>query len=58
MAKGKSSETYDEKEAQLRFEQALRGARIAGHKSMKEIVGKQPKNQRQPTKKKPAKKAG
>jgi len=41
---------YSAEEAQHRLEAALRGARIAGHKSMDDIRGKRPE--------KPAKKKG
>jgi hypothetical protein len=33
----KEKEQYDEVEAQARFEAALRGARVAGHKPMTDI---------------------
>jgi hypothetical protein len=36
------NDKYDEKEAQRRFEAALRGARIAGHKPMKPAGKKKP----------------
>jgi DNA adenine methylase len=45
----KTEELYGEKEAQRRFEAALRGARQVGHKSLKDIS---PKKKRRPTKKK------
>jgi hypothetical protein len=41
-----SDDQYSKREAKRRFEQALRGARIAGHKPMKDVVGKKPKAQR------------
>jgi hypothetical protein len=43
MASRDKAETYEKGEAQSRFEAALRGARIAGHKPMSEIVGKSAK---------------
>lgn len=55
MAMAKSDERYGKKEAQRRFEQALRGARIAGHKPMKDVLRKKPKKQREQDKKKPGK---
>ena len=33
-------DTYTPEEAQARFEAALRGARVAGHKTMKDVAGK------------------
>jgi len=39
MGKPSADDRYDEKEAQRRFEAALRGARIAGHKPMIELTG-------------------
>jgi len=36
----KKDEVYSDEEAKRRFEQALRGAKIAGHKPMKEISPK------------------
>jgi hypothetical protein len=50
MPKSKSDDLYPEKEAQQRFEAALRGARIAGHKPMSSIPRKRPKTQRKPRK--------
>lgn len=56
MAKSeKNADQYSKEEAQSRFEQALRGARIAGHKTMKEIVGKKPTAQREQDKKRSGK---
>jgi hypothetical protein len=49
MAKPRQDEQYSEKEAQQRFEAALRGARVVGHKTQSEMkLGK-------PRGKKPAK---
>lgn len=45
MAKTKDSETYSPKEAQRRFEAALRGARVAGHKSKENMTPKRPRPQ-------------
>jgi hypothetical protein len=36
----KSSDKYSDQEAQRRFHEALRGARDAGHKTMKDILKK------------------
>jgi hypothetical protein len=33
-------EAYSPEEARQRFEAALRGARVAGHKTMKDVAGK------------------
>ena len=52
---GKPEKDYSEEEAQRRFEQALRGAKIAGHKPMKDVLRKKPKTQRKQGEKKPAK---
>lgn len=41
-----SNQYYSKEEAQQRFEQALRGARIAGHKPMSDVLSKRPKKQR------------
>jgi hypothetical protein len=49
-----TNDTYEPKEAQRRFEAALRGARIAGHKPMSDVAPKRlkgkeatvPKNRR------------
>jgi hypothetical protein len=41
----KQSEFYDKDEAKRRFEAALRGARITGHKPMAEIPKKRKKSQ-------------
>jgi hypothetical protein len=38
--KNKQSEFYDKDEAERRFEAALRGARIAGHKPMTDVPKK------------------
>lgn len=46
MNKNKPEDEYSEDEAKRRFEQALRGAKIAGHKPMKEISPKRGKKQR------------
>lgn len=50
----KSDEKFSERESQKRFEAALRGARIAGHKPMKEVPKKRAEPQGK-AKKKPAK---
>jgi DNA adenine methylase len=48
----KDEELYSEKEAQRRFEAALRGARIVGHKPMKDMASKRPTaGRRKPRKK-------
>lgn len=51
----KSSDQYSGKEARERFEAALRGARLVGHKPMSEISPRAGKRKRQarPAKKKP-----
>jgi hypothetical protein len=46
----KQSEFYDKDEAKRRFEAALRGARIAGHKPMADIPKKRRKSQVEPRK--------
>jgi len=38
----KQSEFYDKDEAKRRFEAALRGARVAGHKPMTDVPKKRP----------------
>jgi hypothetical protein len=44
MARSKDSdETYSRKEAAERFSAALRGARMAGHKSMADLKAEKPK---------------
>jgi hypothetical protein len=48
------SDTYTEKEAKARFEAALRGARITGHKPMTDIPKKRAAKKTKP-KKRPAK---
>jgi hypothetical protein len=40
MTKPKENETYPAEESRRRFEAALRGARIAGHKPMTEVTEK------------------
>jgi len=40
------NDKYSEKESQARFEAALRGARIAGHKPMETLIKKKPKAKR------------
>jgi hypothetical protein len=47
----KDSEQYSEHEARQRMEAALRGARIAGHKSLESLTRSKPKKQRKPKKK-------
>jgi hypothetical protein len=39
------NDKYGEKESQVRFEAALRGARIAGHKPMASLTQKKAKKQ-------------
>ena len=39
----KESERFDPEEARKRFEAALKGARIAGHKPMESLTQKKPK---------------
>jgi hypothetical protein len=46
--KDKSGEPYNEKEADQRFEAALRGAFATAPKPMKEIPRKRPKQKRKP----------
>jgi hypothetical protein len=43
MEQDQNSDSYSDEEAKRRFEQALRGARVAGHKPMKDVAGKKPK---------------
>jgi hypothetical protein len=38
----KSKDEYSQPEAQRRFEAALRGARVVGHKQMKDLPRKRP----------------
>jgi hypothetical protein len=52
MAK-KSDENFSQEQTQKRFEAALRGARITGHKSMSEIAPK--RQSKRKAKKKPGK---
>jgi hypothetical protein len=46
----KSDEKYSAKEARERFEAALRGARVAGHKPMKPSPAKKAKAKKKPGK--------
>jgi hypothetical protein len=43
MASKKSDEQYGDEEARERLVAALRGARIAGHKPMEDLIKKKPK---------------
>jgi hypothetical protein len=43
MARKKTDDSFSPEEAARRFEAALRGARIVGHKPMSEISPKRPK---------------
>lgn len=52
MIKKNKDEMFSEEEAQRRFEAALRGSKIVGHKPMKDIAPKRPKPERR-TRKKP-----
>jgi hypothetical protein len=54
----KSDDTFPPDEAQRRFEAALRGARIAGHKSKDEVSRTLGKPETKPTKAKKKKKPG
>jgi hypothetical protein len=49
MAK-KPDDQYSEKEIKQRFEAALRGARIAGHKPMSEVSPKRPAKKKRASK--------
>jgi len=51
MEKNRSKDEYPSSEARRRFEAALRGARLAGHKPMKSMTPKRKNAQR--AKKKP-----
>jgi hypothetical protein len=42
MTRKQSEESFSEQEAVRRLEAALRGAKIAGHKPMSEVVKKRP----------------
>lgn len=46
-----SADKYPEKEAQERFDAALRGARIAGHRPMESMARSKARKQRKPRKK-------
>jgi hypothetical protein len=54
MAKPPEADTYSAEEAQARFEAALRGARVAGHKTMQDVreKGRESKPAAEPAKKK------
>jgi hypothetical protein len=45
------TDEFSAEELKRRFEMALRGARIAGHKPMESLTGKKAKKQRKPKKK-------
>lgn len=47
----KETDSYPEKEVTARFEAALRGARVAGHKSMDEVKKAAKKAKAKPEKK-------
>jgi len=49
--KDKKTDEYSQEEMQRRFEAALRGARIAGHKPMESLTQTKAKKQRKPKKK-------
>lgn len=51
MSQDSASDKYSEKEAKERFEAALRGARIAGHKPMKAQTKKAAKQVAKPRRK-------
>jgi hypothetical protein len=51
MTKKDAQENYSEDEARKRFEAALRGARIAGHKPMESLTQGKAKKQQKPKKK-------
>jgi len=46
----KSDDQYSKKETRLRFEAALRGARIAGHKPMSDVSPKHPAKKKRASK--------
>jgi len=50
MAK-KPDDQYSQEEAEKRFEAALRGARVTGHKPMKDIPAKPKASRKKPRKK-------
>lgn len=54
MSSAKDTEKYSEAETKRRFEAALRGARVTGHKTMKDVPKKRAESQGKATKK-PAK---
>jgi hypothetical protein len=47
----KSDDQYNANESHARFEAALKGARIAGHKPMESLTQSKAKKQRKPKKK-------
>jgi hypothetical protein len=47
----RSDDQYDQQESKQRFETAIRGARIAGHKPMGSLTQGKAKKQRKPEKK-------
>ncbi len=51
----KTADEYSENEAKARFEAALRGARITGHKPMTDIAKKRVANKSKAKKQKPTK---
>jgi hypothetical protein len=55
MNRKSADDQFSEKEAQQRFEAALRGARIAGHKSMESMTPKRSKSQSKKRRKEAAK---
>jgi hypothetical protein len=52
MARKQSDDSFSEREAARRLETALRGARVAGHKSMKEVQGSNQRRKSKRSKKK------
>jgi hypothetical protein len=51
MATKDADDQYSEEESKKRFEAALKGARIAGHKPMESLTQGKAKKQRKPKKK-------
>jgi hypothetical protein len=47
----KEEDEYGSEESKRRFEAALKGARIAGHKPMESLIKKKPKAKKAPRKK-------
>jgi hypothetical protein len=48
----KANENYPSEEAQKRFDAALRGARVTGHKPKSDVPAKRPRSQKSASRKK------